>query len=45
LAHLQRPYYAPGTAVTMEVTVEHHRRQAPGKVVKLPFYDPPQKKK
>jgi aminomethyltransferase len=45
LAHLQRPYYAPGTAVTMEVTVEHRRRSAPGTVVKLPFYDPPQKKK
>jgi aminomethyltransferase len=29
----------------MEVTVEHHRLHAPGKVVKLPFYDPPQKRK
>jgi aminomethyltransferase len=45
LAHLQRPHYEPGSAVTMEVTVEHHRRQAPAKVVKLPFYDPPWKKK
>jgi len=45
LVHLQRPYYAPGTALTMEVTVEHHRRQAPGKVVKLPFYEPAWKKK
>jgi aminomethyltransferase len=44
LAHLQRPYYTPGTNITMEVTVEHHRRQAPGKVVKLPFYEPAWKK-
>ena len=45
LVHLQRPYYEPGTQLTMEVTVEHHRRQAPGKVVKLPFYEPEWKKK
>ena len=44
LVHLQRPYYEPGNVLTMEVTVEHHRRQAQGRVVKLPFYDPPQKK-
>jgi aminomethyltransferase len=44
LVHLQRPYYEPGTALSMEVTVEHHRRQAPGKVVKLPFYEPAWKK-
>jgi aminomethyltransferase len=45
LVHVQRPYYEPGTPLTMEVTVEHHRRQAPGKVVKLPFYEPEWKKK
>jgi aminomethyltransferase len=44
LVHLQRPYYEPGTQLTMEVTVEHHRRQAPGCVVKLPFYEPEWKK-
>jgi aminomethyltransferase len=44
LAHLQRPHYMPGTAVSMEVTVQHHLRQAPGKVVKLPFYEPAWKK-
>lgn len=44
LAHLQRPHFEPGTTVTMEVTVEHHRKQAPAKVVKLPFYDPAWKK-
>jgi aminomethyltransferase len=45
LAHVQRPHYEPGSEVTIEVTVEHHRRQAPAKVVKLPFYDPAWKKK
>jgi aminomethyltransferase len=45
LAHLQKPHYEPGTDVRMEVTVEHHRRYAPAKVVKLPFYEPEWKKK
>ena len=45
LVHLQRPYYEPGTQLSMEVTVEHKRLQAPGKVVKLPFYEPEWKKK
>jgi len=44
LAHLQKPYYEIGTDVRMEITVEHHRQHAPAKVVKLPFYDPPQKR-
>ncbi len=45
LAHLQRPYYELGTQVRMEVTVEHQRRLAPARVVKLPFYEPEWKKK
>jgi aminomethyltransferase len=45
LAHVQRPYYEPGTQVTMEVTVEHHRLHAPATVVKTPFYEPEWKKK
>jgi aminomethyltransferase len=45
LAHVQRPHYEVGSELTIEVTVEHHRRQAPAKVVKLPFYDPVWKKK
>jgi len=45
LVHLQRPHYEPGTLLTMEVTVEHKRLHAPGKVVKLPFYEPEWKKK
>jgi aminomethyltransferase len=45
LAHVQRPHYEPGTDVTIEITVEHHRRQTPAKVVKTPFYDPAWKRK
>jgi aminomethyltransferase len=45
LAHLQRPHYEPGSEVMVEVTVEHHRKHAPAKVVKIPFYDPAWKKK
>ena len=45
LVHLQAPYYEPGTQLAMEVTVEHKRLHAPGKVVKLPFYEPEWKKK
>jgi glycine cleavage system T protein (aminomethyltransferase) len=45
LAHLQKPYFEPGTTVRMEITVEHHRQHAPAKVVKLPFYEPEWKKK
>jgi aminomethyltransferase len=44
LAHIQKPYYELGTDVLMEITVEHHRQHAPAKVVRLPFYDPPQKR-
>lgn len=45
LAHLQRPYYEAGTNVRMEITVEHQRRHAPARVVKLPFYEPEWKRK
>jgi len=45
LAHLEKPYYEIGTDVRMEITVEHHRKHAPAKVVKLPFYEPEWKKK
>lgn len=45
LAHVQRPHYEPGTELTIEITVEHHRKQTPAKVVTLPFYDPAWKKK
>jgi aminomethyltransferase len=45
LAHLERPHYEPGINVTLEVTVEHRRRQAAARVVTLPFYEPEWKKK
>jgi aminomethyltransferase len=45
LVHLERPHYEPGTRLDIEITVQHHRRHAPGTVVKLPFYEPAWKKK
>jgi glycine cleavage system T protein (aminomethyltransferase) len=45
LVHLERPYYEVGTDVNMEITVQHHRKHTPAKVVKLPFYEPEWKKK
>jgi aminomethyltransferase len=44
LAHLRAPYFEPGTSVTMEVTVEHHRREADATVRALPFFDPERKR-
>jgi aminomethyltransferase len=44
LAHLRAPHGAPGTAVRLEVTVEHRRERADAVVRKLPFYDPERKR-
>jgi aminomethyltransferase len=44
LAHLRAPHFAPGTAVKLEVTVEHRRELADAKVRMLPFFDPDRKK-
>ena len=44
LAHLQKPHFAPGTPVEIEVTVEHRRVRANAIVRALPFYDPERKK-
>jgi len=44
LAHLRAPHFAPGTAVKLEVTVEHRRELADATVRKLPFFDPERKK-
>jgi aminomethyltransferase len=44
LAHLRAPHFEPGTAVEMELTVEHQRRRAHATVRKLPFYDPERKR-
>jgi aminomethyltransferase len=45
LAHLAKPHHEPGTKLTIEITVEHHRCQTPGTVVALPFYEPAWKRK
>jgi aminomethyltransferase len=45
LAHLQKPYHELDADVRMEITVNHQRKHAPAKVVKLPFYEPAWKKK
>jgi aminomethyltransferase len=44
LAHLESRWAPLGTAVEMEVTVEHRRRRAPARVVKKPFFDPERKR-
>ena len=44
LAHLPTPHAAPGTQLQMEVTVEHHRKQALARVAKLPFFNPERKR-
>ena len=44
LAHVPVAYSAPGTAVAMEATVEHYRRQAPARVTKTPFFNPERKR-
>ncbi len=45
LAHVPTRYAQPGTSLTMEVTVEHRRRQAAARVAKLPFFEPERKRK
>jgi aminomethyltransferase len=44
LAHLRAPHFAPGTPVSLEVTVEHRREKVDAVVRKLPFFDPERKK-
>lgn len=44
LAHLEAPWTDPGTAVEMEVTVEHRRRRAAATVRALPFFNPERKR-
>jgi len=44
LTHLRAPHFAPGTAVELEITVEHRRERARATVCKLPFFDPERKK-
>ena len=44
LAHVPAGYATPGTALRMEVTVEHRRRMAEVRVRRLPFFDPERKR-
>ena len=44
LAHLEGTFGTPGTAVEMEITVEHHRKRAAARVTKLPFFNPDRKR-
>ena len=44
LAHLRAPYFAQGTELEMEITVEHRHRRALARVVKKPFFDPERKR-
>jgi aminomethyltransferase len=44
LAHVEARFAKPGTAVAMEVTVEHHRKRANAKVAQLPFFNPERKR-
>jgi aminomethyltransferase len=43
LATLDRPHFAPATAVDVEVTVEAVRHRVPATVVPTPFFNPPRK--
>ena len=44
LAHLEGTFGTTGTAVEMEITVEHHRKRAAARVTKLPFFNPDRKR-
>ena len=43
LATVDRPHYAEGTSLQIEVTVEAVRHQVEATVVKTPFFNPPRK--
>jgi aminomethyltransferase len=45
LATIERPHYADGTALQIEVTVEATRHRVGARVVKTPFFNPPRKTK
>jgi aminomethyltransferase len=44
LAHLRAPWFAPGTDLRLEVTVEHRRVEAAARVTPLPFFNPDRKR-
>jgi glycine cleavage system aminomethyltransferase T len=43
LATVDRPHFAIGSRVEMEVTVDATRHRAPARVVPTPFFNPPRK--
>ena len=43
LATVERPHFAEGTEVEMEVTVEAVRHRVPATVTRTPFFNPPRK--
>jgi aminomethyltransferase len=43
LATIDRPHYAEGTALQMELTIEAVRHRVPATVVRTPFFNPPRK--
>ena len=44
LAHIQSSYAGIGTNLSMEVTVEHHRKKAVARVVETQFFNPDRKR-
>ena len=44
LAHLRSRWAGEGTALEMELTIEHRRRRAAARVVRKPFFDPERKR-
>jgi aminomethyltransferase len=44
LAHIQSSYAAVGTNLSMEITVEHHRKKAVARVVDTQFFNPDRKR-
>jgi aminomethyltransferase len=44
LAHLESRWAQTGTALEMELTVEHRRRRAAARVVPKPFFNPERKR-
>ena len=43
LATIDEPYFAEGSALEFEITVEAVRHRVPAVVVKTPFFNPPRK--
>ena len=43
LATVDRPHYARGASLQLEVTVEGVRHRAAARVVRTPFFNPPRK--